>query len=135
MKQLIATAAILLALVSVNEAKAHEGHDKTPGALPLDGFDQIQATDHFYLKLRMEKGGVKVYPFSHENQPVSLSGLKLEGTTTSPKKTKPETVAFTPEGDAFAAKIDPKGAHRYTLDLVVTHGGKKEKTKFNVEPQ
>lgn len=135
MKQIIVTAMMLLALGSANEAKAHEGHDKTPGALPLDGFDQIQATDHLYLKLRMEKGGVKIYPFSHENKPVALSGMKLEGTTTSPKKSKPETVAFTPEGDAFTAKVDAKGAHRYTLDVVVTHDGKKEKTKFNVEPQ
>ena len=114
---------------------AHEGHDKTPGALPLDGFDQIQATDHLYLKLKMEKEGVKIFPFDHDNKPVALQEVKIEGSATFPKKPKAEKLTFASEDSAFSTKIDAKGAHRYTLDITVTHQGKKEKVKFNVEPQ
>ena len=114
---------------------AHEGHDKTPGLLPLDGFDQIQATDHLYLKLKVEADGVKVYPFTHENKAVPVTELKLDGAVTPAKKTKSEKISFTPGPDSFGAKIDAKGAHRYTLELAVSYQGKKEKVKFNVEPQ
>lgn len=129
---------IILALIMMSlpfTSFAHEGHDKTPGALPLDGFDQIQATDQFYLKLKIVNDGVKIYPFDHDNKAVPVSGIKLEGTAKFPKKAKAEKVSFSSEGESFLAKVMAKGAHRYTLEVTVIHAGKKEKAKFNVEPQ
>ncbi len=114
---------------------AHEGHDKMPGAMPLDGFDQIQATGDLYLKLKVVGDGVKVSPFTHENKPVPVGELVLDGAVKLPKKAKSEKVVFVAEGDAFAAKIDAKGSHRYALEITVSHAGKKEKVTFNVEPQ
>lgn len=114
---------------------AHEGHDKSPGAVAAPHGGVVQGTSHIYLELVTKSDGVHVFPFDHDMKLIPLKDVKLEGTMALPKKGKSEAVKFTPEGDAFTAKIDAKGAHRYTLDLSVVHGGKKEKVKFNVEPQ
>ena len=114
---------------------AHEGHDKTPGAIAAPHGGIVQGTSQLYLELVPSSDGVKVYPMDHDGKPVTISDVKLEGTATFPKKSKADQVKFAPEGDAFVAKVAAKGAHRYTLNLNVEYKGKKEKAKFTVEPQ
>jgi len=126
---------MLLTLFFASVSMAHEGHDKSPGTMAAPHGGIVQGTSHIYLELVTKSDGVQVYPFDHEMKPVATKDVKLEGTVALPKKGKAESVKFTTEGDAFVAKVDAKGAHRYSLDLAVTHGGKKEKVKFNVEPQ
>ncbi len=135
MKQLIIGAVVLLSLGLANYSNAHEGHDKTPGAVAAPHGGVIQDIEHIYLELLTETNGLKLYPYDHELKPIALKDVKIEGSATFPKKPKAEKVSFTSEGEAFSAKVDSKGAHRYTLDVTITHAGKKEKTKFNVEPQ
>ncbi|MBN8538931.1 MAG: hypothetical protein J0L82_00990 [Deltaproteobacteria bacterium] len=132
MKQLIIFSAIFLAL---GVASAHEGHDKTPGALAAPHGGLVKGTDHIYLELVTESGGIKIYPLNHDTKPIPVADVKLEGKMSVPRKNKAETVKFTVDGDHFVAKVDAKGAHRYDLDITVTHGGKAEKLKFSVEPQ
>lgn len=114
---------------------AHEGHDKSPGAVAAPHGGVVQGTKQIYLELVTKSDGVEIFPFDHDMKPILLKDVKLEGAMVLPKKSKSEPVKFSAEGDAFIAKIDSKGAHRYVLDLSVVHGGKKEKIKFNVEPQ
>lgn len=131
--------AIFLAALALTFAQspslAHEGHDKTPGAVAAPHGGIVQGTNQLYLELVPSADGVKIYPMDHDVKPVALSEVKLDGTATFPKKSKGEPVKFSQEGDAFVAKIAAKGAHRYTLNLNVEYKGKKEKAKFTVEPQ
>lgn len=116
-------------------AFAHEGHDKTPGAGTAPHGGVIQGTDHMYLELVASGDDVKLYPLDHEMKAIALAQVKVDAKATFPKKAKGEPVKFSVEGDAFAAKIKANGAHRYTLDVSVSHDGKNEKAKFTVEPQ
>jgi hypothetical protein len=129
------TIMLLLAVFTTPLAFAHPGHDHVPGAITAPHGGTVEGTDHFYLELTVTKDGVRIYPFDHEMDPVPLKELKLEGTMTIPRRKKSEKVQFSPKGDYFEAKIDAKGSHRYALELSISHKGKKEKAKFNVEPQ
>lgn len=125
--------AILLMLPTV--AWTHEGHDKAPGAVAAPHGGLIQGTSEMYLELVTSEGGLKIYPFTHDLKPIALKELKIDGRVSFPKKAKSEAVKLNATDEAFEAKIDAKGAHRYTLELSIAYQGKKEKTKFNVEPQ
>lgn len=124
---------ILLALPAISFA--HEGHDKAPGAVSAPHGGLIQGTSEMYLELVASSEGVKIYPFTHNLKPIALKDIQLDGKVSFPKKAKSESVKFESAEDAFSAKVNSKGAHRYTLELNITYQGKKEKTKFNVEPQ
>ena len=50
---------------------AHEGHDKTPGAVSAPHGGVVKGTDHLYLELVNETGGVKIYSLFTAN---SLKG-------------------------------------------------------------
>jgi len=114
---------------------AHEGHDKTPGSVAAPHGGVIQGTDQLYLELVNESGGIKIYPLTHETIAIPLKEVALQGSASFPKKPKADPVTFTPSDDHFAARVNAKGAYRYTLDLTVSYKGKKEKVKFQVEPQ
>lgn len=131
MKQLILAALFL----TFGTAQAHEGHDKTPGALAAPHGGMIKGSDHIYLELVSSAGEIKAYPLDHEMKPVPVADVKLDGKMSIPRKNKSEAVKFTAQADYFLAKVDAKGAHRYELDVTITHGGKAEKLKFSVEPQ
>lgn len=113
---------------------AHEGHDKTPGAVAAPHGGIMQDLEHIFLELTVESNDLKIYPYDHDLKPIALKDLKLEGSATLPKK-KAQKISFSQSNDAFTAKFDATGASHYALEVVVTHQGKKEKAKFNVEPQ
>ena len=130
--------AIMLVMGVYQVSFAHEGHDKTPGAI-VDPNPEIpgtvKITNQLYVKMVNESAGIKVYLFTHESISVPLKELTLQGSVTFPKKTKAESVKFTEAGNYFSAKVDAKGSYRYTLDLTITYKGKKEKVNFQIEPQ
>lgn len=113
---------------------AHEGHDKMPGAVQAPHGGTVKGTSQLYIELVNEPSGIKLYPLTHEMTPVALKDVTIAGTAEAPKKKK-ETVKFTNTDDHFEAKVDAKGAYRYTLELMTTYKGKKEKITFQVEPQ
>jgi hypothetical protein len=126
--------AVTLIAMASPLAMAHEGHDKSPGMVAAPHGGIIKAAGSIYLELVSNKDGVKIYPVDHDMKAVAVTVIQLDGKVLFPKKIKPEAVQFTTEGDAFTAKINAKGSHRYTLNLDVTANGKKESLKFNVEP-
>lgn len=133
MKQFLLAVMMVIGIQQVGFA--HEGHDKTPGAVAAPHGGIIQGTDQLYLELVNESGGIKIYPLTHETAAISLKEVTLQGAATFPKKLKAEPVTFTQSEDHFSAKVNAKGAYRYTLDLTVSYKGKKSKVKFQVEPQ
>jgi len=109
MKQLILSAALLFAFGAVH---AHEGHDKTPGALAAPHGGMIKGTDHIYLELVSGPNEIKAYPLDHEMKAVPVADVKLDAKMSIPRKNKSETIKFTAQAEYFSAKVDAKGAHR-----------------------
>ena len=126
---------LFASLLALNFAWSHEGHDKTPGALAAPHGGLIKGTDHLYVELVSNQDGLKVYPLDHNMKAIPVADVKIDGKMSIPRKSKSEAVKFSAQSDYFEAKVDAKGAHRYDLDVTVTHGGKAEKVKFSVEPQ
>lgn len=125
----------LAAVLISGSAIAHEGHDQTPGSLAAPHGGIVQGTSNLYLELVTSKNDVKLYPLDHDSKPVPLGDVKIDAKMTVPRKGKPEKVSFMVHEDHYMATIDPKGAHRYQLDVEASYKGKKEKVKFNIEPQ
>lgn len=117
-----------------NEACAHEGHNKTPGAIKAPNGGVVEGTSDLYIELVNDASGIKLFPMTHDLAPISPKEVKLMGTSQVPKKAK-TSVKFSVVEDHFESKVDAKGAYRYTLELSVEFKGKKEKVKFQVEPQ
>lgn len=136
MKGIFLGLAVTLSLGSFYESGtyAHEGHDKMPGAVQAPHGGTVKGTSHLYIELVNEASGIKLYPLTHEMASVTLKDVTIAGTAQAPKKKK-EPVKFTNADDHFEAKVDAKGAYRYTLELTTTYKGKKEKVTFQVEPQ
>lgn len=126
---------ILMTVFMPLSLMAHEGHDKSPGAVVAPHGGMVQSASHIMLELVSTSDGVEIYPFDHDMKPLNTKDVKIEGTINLPKKSKSEILKFVIQGEAFTAKINAKGAHRYILDLMASHAGKKEKIKFSVEPQ
>jgi hypothetical protein len=115
---------------------AHEGHDKAPGAMPAPHGGSVQGTSELYVEVVTTKDGLTIYPLSHDGKALPAAGITLKGEALFPRKNKVEKLSLLPEGDSFSAKVEAKGAYRYTLELSVAPKGKKEeKLKFNVEPK
>lgn len=123
-----------LLMTVINFSQAHEGHNKTPGSQSAPHGGQIKGTDHLYLELVSSGTGFKLYPLDHDMKAVPVKDVKVSATMSLPKKSKSEVITLTSEADAFVAVVDAKGAHRYIVNLTLTHEGKTEKIKFNVEP-
>ena len=132
MKQLMI---LILALTLPALASAHEGHDKAPGAVSAPHGGLVSGASHIDLELVTTDNGIKIYPFDSEMKPIPLDQVKMQGTATFPRKGKSVAVKFAKDADAYAAQVDAKGANRYALEVTVTHQGKTEKVKFNVEPR
>lgn len=125
---------ILTALILPLSALAHEGHDHTPGAKTAPHGGVLQKTGGIHLELVSKGENLQLFAYDEEMNPLLPKDVGIEGSMTLPKKSKATQVKFAPDGDALTAKVDAKGAHRYTLNLLVTLAGKKDKATFNVEP-
>lgn len=132
MKSLITTIATLIIGVS---SLAHEGHDKTPGALIAPHGGQLKGTSQLYLELVSDSSGFKIYTFNHDLKTIPTKDLKIEGSTKLPKQKKSEKLSLNVSESFLESKVDAKGSHRYTVDLKVTYSGKTESVSFIVEPQ
>ena len=133
MKKLLILSLMFVALSQVS--RAHEGHDKTPGAVSAPHGGVVKGTSQLYLELVVEAGGVKIFPLSHELVALPLKDLSLKGTVKFPKSKTGQLLKFESGADSFSSSIEAKGAYRYTLDLSITYKGKTELLSFQVEPQ
>lgn len=116
-------------------AHAHEGHDKSPGAVAAPHGGMIQGTGELYVEVLQKSGAVEIFVYDHDLKPLPPKEAKVSGQVTLPKKPKGEAVKLEMQPDRFSTKIDAKGSHRFELGLTIVHREKTEKIKFNIEPQ
>lgn len=126
--------AIAFVLTISSISFAHAGHDKIPGAIQAPHGGAVQGTSQLYLELVNDATGIKLYPLTHDLGPISPNEVTLMATAQAPKKKK-EPVKFAATDDHFEGTINTMGSYRYTLELMTTYKGKKEKVSFQVEPQ
>lgn len=114
---------------------AHEGHDKTPGALTAPHGGQIKGTSQLYLELVSSPSGFKIYTVDHDFKAIPAKDVKIVGSVKRPKQKQADKLVLNASENFLESKVDAKGTHRYTVDLKVTYQGKTEAVSFNVEPQ
>ncbi len=132
MKSIITTLATLVFGFSV---MAHEGHNKTPGALSAPHGGQIKGTSQLYLELVSDSAGFKLYTLDHDLKTIPLKDVKIEASSKLPKQKQSDKLALAASETFFETKVDAKGSHRYIVELKITYKGKTESLSFNVEPQ
>lgn len=132
MKSLITIIAILVTGLSV---LAHEGHDKTPGAITAPHGGQLKGTSQYYVELISDSSGFKLYTMDHDLKAIPIKDVKIEGSMRLPKKNQSQKLSLNTSESFLETKVDAKGSHRYIVDLKVTYKGKTESLSFNVEPQ
>lgn len=132
MKSFVTTiATLLIGLLAL----AHEGHDKTPGAVTAPHGGQLKGTSQLYVELVSDSAGFKIYTVDHDLKTIPVKDVKIEGTAKLPKQKQSEKIALSTAESFLEAKVNAKGSHRYTVDLKVIYKGKTENVSFNVEPQ
>jgi len=132
MKSVITALAILLTGLS---SFAHEGHDKTPGALTAPHGGQLKGTSQLYVELVSDASGFKLYTVDHDLKTIAVKDVKIEGSVKLPKQKQSDKLALNASESFLESKVNAKGSHRYTVDLKVTYKEKTEGVSFNVEPQ
>lgn len=125
---------LLILMLPVSFVNGHEGHDKTPGVLSAPHGGMIKGTDELYLEVVTSKKEIQLYPLDHDMKALPLSDVKIEAKMSLPRKKISESLKLESANDHLKAKVDAKGAHRYELEVHITHAQKTEKLKFNIEP-
>lgn len=112
---------------------AHEGHPSAKGDVPAPNGGLIQPADEKYLEVLVLQNKLTIYAYDIDVKPVATSSLKLEATTQLPRATA-QPLALTAKANHWEATFDPKGAHRYTLNLTMSHDGHSHTNSFVLEP-
>ena len=138
MKKFLMT--LLLTALIAPPVLAHEGHG-VPGAVKAKHGGTIQATHDFYLELVPQGDSLRLYPMTHDFEPIPLAEFQVEATAQLPRTKAKATVPFAPTPATepreahFTGSFDAKGAHRFTLAVVARFHGKKAEVVFQVEPR
>jgi hypothetical protein len=112
---------------------AHEGHPAAKGDVAAPNGGLIQPADEKYLEVVLLENKLTIYAYDLELKPAAQNTLKLEATTQLPRAAA-QPLALTAKGTHWEATFDPKGAHRYTLNLTITHDGHSHTNRFVLEP-
>ncbi|XGC79442.1 hypothetical protein ACES2L_08890 [Bdellovibrio bacteriovorus] len=115
-------------------ANAHEGHDHGPGAIQAPKGGVVRSLETINLELLANDKNVQIYVYDKDLAPAKAKDYPASLTMALPKK-KAEVVELKDAGDHWTANIDPKNAHRYTLELAIKQGGHNDKVKWVVEPK
>jgi hypothetical protein len=112
---------------------AHGDHPEAKGDVPAPNGGLIQPADEKYLEVVLLQNKLTIYAYDIDVKPVATSSLKLEATTQLPRATA-QPLPLTAKANHWEATFDPKGAHRYTLNLTVSHDGHSHTNSFVLEP-
>jgi hypothetical protein len=134
-KYLSLTAITLLITMTMQNAKAHEGHDKIPGASVAKYGGQVKGTDELYVEVVPEGSQIKIYVYDHDKKNTDLKTVTLTGEFKLPKQKKSEPLTITLKENYFETTVNSKNAHRFNVELKVTHNNKTEKLRYVLEPQ
>jgi len=111
---------------------AHEGHGPSTVQAPKGGVMRSLETVH--LELLSKGNTIQIYAYEKDLKPSDVTKYPVSASVALPKK-KSEVLALKSKGDHWEAEFDPKGAHRYSLELDIKQDGHQDKVKFTVEPK
>jgi hypothetical protein len=131
---------VLVSFALSSISLAHEGHG-VPGALQAKHGGTIKGGNAVYLELVQEGEQLKLYPMTHELEPIPLGELRLEATAQLPRAKEKKPVPFSARTAAqsvdshFSGSVQAQGAHRFSLEVTAHYQGKKDRVVFQVEPR
>lgn len=119
-------------LIAFTGVKAHDGHDHgAPTFQPPKG-GILQTAQHGHFELVNQGNKIQVYVYDMKGNAKETKGLTLTTELELPRK-KAEKINLVDNGNFWEAKIDSKGAHRFTLKISINDGKETDYVKFTVE--
>jgi len=129
--------AVLFGCLSFS-AWAHNGvnHD-APTTLKAPKGGLIKALDESKVEVVWKGKDIKIYLYDQNLKPAPAGEFTVVASAELPRSKKQEPVTLVANGTFFEGQYDAKGAHRFTLALLVTHAktGRTEKLTFTIEPR
>lgn len=136
---------ILVLLLGLTTAHAHEGHDHDkPAATPSVKGGVVKEIEKTRVEVVSRKNNIQIFLFdktaatdAEKNKPVAVAGYKLTALAEHPRTKKQDPVELVAKGDFFEANYDAKGLHRYTLLLTIVDPRTQhnDKMSFIIEPK
>ncbi|HEY8272329.1 MAG TPA: hypothetical protein VIG33_15665 [Pseudobdellovibrionaceae bacterium] len=120
------------AILFLQPALAHEGHDVAPGALKALHGGSVLAGKEINLEYIVTSNQVKLYPLSHEGKDLEPSQIKVKATAKAPRG-KSENLKVELKEGALTTQVDFKNAYRVEVNVNTETNGKKDSFKFQVE--
>lgn len=133
---------VLVLLVTIStlvglQALAHEGHSHdSPKGLVAPKGGVIKSLEETLVEVVPKGNDLKIYLYDLESKEKSTTGFVVKASAELPRNKKKQEVVLTTKENHFEATYDAKGAHRYTLHLVVKDPktGHDDKLQFTIEP-
>jgi len=124
---------LLLSLAFSAQLFAHGDHHHGPSAKNSPKGGRMLETETLHVELVAKTSDVKIYVYDENMKPLTqLKDLKASFTTELPRKSKVPLKVETKE-DHFSASFDKGAAHRYVLEMNVSHGGHSDTLKWTIE--
>jgi hypothetical protein len=123
------------ALITLDPAIAHEGHNMAPQGLSAPHGGQLKGTSQLYLELVADTSGFTLYTVDHTLQSIPIKNVKITGVLKLPKQKQTKKLNLLPSDNSLTAKVDTQGLYRYIAEFKVNYQGKTETVSFNVEPE
>lgn len=121
-------------LIFTQNSFAHKGHDHGPGQIQPPKGGVMRSLETVRLELLTKGNVISIYAYDTKMEPVEVKKFPASLTVSLHKKS-PQPLPLVDKGDHWEAEFDAKGAHRYTLLLLIKQGGHDDKVKFTVEPK
>jgi len=120
------------------QSGAHEGHaHDAPKGVSAPRGGQIKEIENTYVEVVTKKNELKIYLYDKELKPLDAATYKVSATAQKPRAKKQEDILLSVKENFFEATYDAKGAHRYSLTLLIKDPKEahQDKLKFNIEPK
>lgn len=117
---------------------AHEGDHDTPGLVQAPKGGDIKSIENAHIEVLSQKEGIKIYFYSRDLKPMA----NIQQFTVSAEAQLPRSKVMTPlvlkeSGGVLSTSFDSKGAHRFTLVLIVKDAshGHNDRLSYTIEPR
>ncbi len=131
---MIKTLLLIISFLTLTSAHAHEGHEHGPSQVQAPKGGILRSLETVHLELLSKGNTIRIYTYNTDLKPVEVKKFPVSATVALPKK-ESTPLPLADNGDHWVAEFDPKGAHRYTIELSITQGGHDDKVQFTVEPK
>lgn len=129
----IKTLCFALGLLLNTQVFSHGDHHHGPSGKNAPKGGRMLETEDLHIELVTRAQEIKIYIYDEKMKPfTALKDLKASLTTQLPRAAK-LALEFQIKEDHLYAKFDKGAAHRFILELTITHGGHSDTLNWTIE--